>query len=93
MRHAVRRAYRVRSAFFGESELNRSLFGVDTTRVSSVGRDNMTGNNYYCAGDQCRKTTRRLCVRMRNRTYYYCVNCGRRLELRDDLELRARKAS
>jgi len=44
------------------------------------------GNNYYCAGDQCRKTTRRLCVRMRKRTYYYCVNCGRRLELRADHE-------
>ncbi len=59
----------------------------------------MTGNNYYCAGEQCRRTTRRLCVRMRKRTYYYCVNCGRRLELRDEvevqggLELRARKAS
>jgi len=46
----------------------------------------MMGNNFYCAGDQCRKTTRRLCVRMRKRTYYYCVNCGRRLELRADHE-------
>lgn len=53
----------------------------------------MTGNNYYCAGDQCRKTTRRLCVRMRKRTYFYCVNCGRRLELRDEPDCRARKAS
>lgn len=53
----------------------------------------MTGNNYYCAGEQCRKTTRRLCVRMRKRTYFYCVNCGRRLELREDHEhLRVRRA-
>jgi len=41
-------------------------------------------SNYYCAGEHCRKTTRRLTVRMEKRTYYYCVNCGRRLELRDE---------
>jgi DNA-directed RNA polymerase subunit RPC12/RpoP len=29
---------------------------------------------------------------MRKRTYYYCVQCGRRLELRDEIELRARRA-
>lgn len=42
--------------------------------------------NYYCAGEQCRRTTRRLCVRMGDRTYYYCVSCGRRLELRNEYE-------
>ncbi len=43
----------------------------------------MTNNsNYYCAGSRCRKTTRRVCVRMSNRTYLYCVDCGRRLEMR-----------
>ena len=46
----------------------------------------MTCNNYYCAGDHCRKTTERVRVRMRNRTYFYCVVCGRRLEMRDEYE-------
>jgi len=45
----------------------------------------MTGTNFYCAGEGCRRTTRRLTVRMQNRTYYYCVNCGRRLELRGEV--------
>ena len=40
----------------------------------------MTGTNYYCAGSHCRRTTRRVRVRMANQTYYYCVECGRRLE-------------
>ena len=42
--------------------------------------------NYYCAGENCRKTTRRLTVRMMDRTYFYCVNCGRRLELRGEID-------
>ena len=46
----------------------------------------MSCTNYYCAGDHCRRTTQRLCVRMMNRTYYYCVVCGRRLELRGEYE-------
>ncbi|MGH2670222.1 MAG: hypothetical protein ACRDH5_14090 [bacterium] len=41
----------------------------------------MTGTNFYCAGDQCRKTTHHVCVRMNEQTYFYCVTCGRRLEL------------
>jgi hypothetical protein len=55
----------------------------------------MTGTSYYCAGDGCRRTTRRLTVRMQKRTYFYCVDCGRRLELRDEeaAERRQRKAS
>ncbi len=40
----------------------------------------MTDTNYYCAGSHCRRTTRRVRVRMANQTYYYCVECGRRLE-------------
>ena len=40
--------------------------------------------NYYCAGESCRQSTRRLAVRVRNRTFYYCVRCGRRLERRVD---------
>ena len=55
----------------------------------------MTGTNFYCAGEGCRRTTRRLTVRMQNRTYFYCVNCGRRLELRaeeTDQPRRARQA-
>ena len=46
----------------------------------------MTCTSYYCAGDHCRRTTNHLCVRMQQRTYYYCVQCGRRLELRDEYE-------
>ena len=46
----------------------------------------MADNNYYCAGSQCRKTTQRVCVRMEKRTYYYCVDCGRRLETRGEVE-------
>lgn len=46
----------------------------------------MSGHNYYCAGEHCRKTTSHFCVRMDERTYYYCVDCGRRLEVR--LEVR-----
>ena len=46
----------------------------------------MTGTNYYCSGDRCRRTTHRLRVRMSNRTYYYCVECGRRLETRTEYE-------
>jgi len=42
----------------------------------------MSCNSYYCAGDHCRRTTNRMRVRMRKRTYFYCVECGRRLELR-----------
>lgn len=42
----------------------------------------MMGTNYYCAGERCRKTTRHVCVRMDERVYFYCVDCGRRLELR-----------
>ena len=37
-------------------------------------------SNYYCASHQCRRTTRHVCVRMTKQTYYYCVECGRRLE-------------
>ena len=44
----------------------------------------MTGNNYYCAGNHCRRTTQRVRVRMAERTYYYCVECGRRLECREE---------
>jgi hypothetical protein len=46
----------------------------------------MHRTNYYCAGPHCRRTTRRLTVRLHSRTYYYCVDCGRRLVL---LELAA----
>jgi len=54
----------------------------------------MTITSYYCAGEPCRKTTPRVTVRMRNRTYYYCVKCGRRLELRGEYEeTRTRRAS
>jgi len=42
--------------------------------------------NYYCAGENCRRTTQRLTVRMQDRTYFYCVKCGRRLELRGEYE-------
>lgn len=42
----------------------------------------MTGTNYYCTGDSCRKTTPHVCVRMDKRTFFYCVHCGHRLELR-----------
>lgn len=42
----------------------------------------MSCSSYYCAGDHCRRTTSRVRVRMRKRTYFYCVECGRRLELR-----------
>jgi len=37
-------------------------------------------SNYYCASHLCRRTTRHVCVRMAKQTYYYCVECGRRLE-------------
>ena len=50
----------------------------------------MSCKNYYCA--DCRQTTRRLTVRMNNRTYFYCVHCGRRLERRDEYELSEKKA-
>lgn len=53
----------------------------------------MTFRNYYCDSPQCRRTTRRLCVRMNGRTYYYCVDCGRRLELRPEYDKHARQAS
>ena len=46
----------------------------------------MTTTNYYCAGEQCRKSTTRLMVRLQRRTYLYCVRCGRRLEMRDEYE-------
>jgi len=46
----------------------------------------MTGANYYCAGDHCRRTTSHLRVRMDRETYLYCVECGRRLEVRRSLE-------
>jgi len=47
----------------------------------------MTGTNYYCAGERCRKTTRHLYVRLENQAYLYCVECGRRLDVRPE-ELR-----
>ena len=40
----------------------------------------MADTNYYCAGSHCRRTTQRVRVRMAEQTYYYCVECGRRLE-------------
>ena len=43
----------------------------------------MSTANYYCSGEQCRQTTRRLTVRLQRRTYLYCVKCGRRLEKQD----------
>ena len=46
----------------------------------------MQDANYYCAANLCRRTTQRVTVRMMNRTYYYCVRCGRRLELREEYE-------
>lgn len=46
----------------------------------------MTATNYYCSGEQCRRTTRRMTVQLQRRTYFYCVKCGRRLELRDEYE-------
>ena len=42
----------------------------------------MRCTNYYCAGDHCRRTTQRVRVRIDDRTYLYCVHCGRRLEMR-----------
>ena len=47
----------------------------------------MTATNYYCAGSQCRRTTQRVRVRMASQTYYYCVECGRRLESREQRPL------
>jgi len=44
----------------------------------------MTGTNYYCAGDRCRKTTRHLYVRLESLAYLYCVDCGRRLDVRPE---------
>jgi hypothetical protein len=44
----------------------------------------MSDTNYYCAGTRCRRTTRRVRVRMGQNTYYYCVECGRRLEVREE---------
>lgn len=41
-------------------------------------------NNYYCANSSCRRTTVHLCVKMDRRKYLYCVECGRRLEVRAD---------
>lgn len=52
----------------------------------------MACTNYYCAGQRCRQTTNHLRVRMHDRTYFYCVKCGRRLELRGEFE-RARAES
>jgi len=43
----------------------------------------MTGTNYYCSSAACRKTTAHVRVRMDRRTYFYCVQCGHRLELRE----------
>ena len=52
----------------------------------------MTDTNYYCAGSHCRKTTRRVRVRMSNQTYFYCVECGRRLETREESHVHEKKA-
>ncbi len=57
------------------------------------GSHTMTFRSYYCDSPQCRRTTRRFCVRMNQRTYYYCVECGRRLELRPEYDKHARRAS
>ncbi len=46
----------------------------------------MHGSNYYCAGQACHRTTQHVIVRMHERTYYYCVQCGRRLEERAEYE-------
>jgi hypothetical protein len=46
-------------------------------------------NNYYCASSQCRRTTQRLRVEMAQKTYYYCVECGRRLERKEAHETHA----
>ncbi|MHC4931986.1 MAG: hypothetical protein ACYTGV_07345 [Planctomycetota bacterium] len=46
----------------------------------------MTGHNYYCAGDHCRRTTERVRVHMKGKTYFYCVDCGKRLEERNGYE-------
>ena len=46
----------------------------------------MNGTSYYCAGQGCRRTTPRVTVRMLDRTYFYCVQCGRRLESREEYE-------
>jgi len=46
----------------------------------------MHGSNYYCAGQACHRTTHHVIVRMHDRTYYYCVQCGRRLEERTEYE-------
>jgi hypothetical protein len=37
--------------------------------------------NHYCSGADCRRTTRRVRVRLDSRTYLYCVRCGRRLDV------------
>ena len=42
----------------------------------------VTRSNYYCANSGCRRTTVHLCVKMEQRKYLYCVECGRRLEVR-----------
>lgn len=46
----------------------------------------MHGTNYYCAGQACHRTTQHVIVRMHERTYYYCVQCGRRLEERTEYD-------
>ena len=51
----------------------------------------MQGSNHYCSGHMCRKTTRHVRVRMESRTYYYCVQCGRRLETRREFERTKRR--
>jgi len=47
----------------------------------------MTGNNYYCCGEGCRKTTSHVRVVMDRQTYFYCVHCGRRLEARSNMNI------
>ncbi len=51
-----------------------------------TGSYTMSCNSYYCSSQHCRRTTRHLCVKMRERTFFYCVTCGRRLELREEFE-------
>jgi len=46
----------------------------------------MQSTHHYCSGHLCRGTTRHVRVRMESRTYFYCVQCGRRLETRVEFE-------
>ena len=46
----------------------------------------MQSIHHYCSGHLCRATTRHVRVRMESRTYFYCVQCGRRLETRAEFE-------